>query len=303
MFKVQALLIPFLLSVLLVACSQGAEVPQQLGAAASSPYTTYQWSGGAWKDLISTNEGFCWLSGLQGNFNSTGEQVDVNHYKGQWTLGGFTGGSEGLWAQATCVKWSAFKTPTLNASESVRWVSDTFSGSAPSCSYQSYGLWKSDAVSFVTGLGGNMAKGNGVRVIQGREVNEYSSLNITNDCPNDNANFYGRAHSVFIGKPHVGDMPQFWGTSGTGVPFSSARTYYAIGRLNQGSVEMAPTDKAFCYISYVFGNFDTPSDWAWIYRGYNSAGQEVWKLAVNNANASPYNDIGAYANCYMLTQY
>ena len=66
-------------------------------------------------------------------------------------------------------------------------------------------------------------------------------------------------------------------------------------------------DKAFCYLSYVWGDFDTDADndYIWIYQTTNSAGKNIWSFcgSANDSNATNGQGIGAYANCYMLTQY
>jgi hypothetical protein len=107
---------------------------------------------------------------------------------------------------------------------------------------------------------------------------------------------------MFMGQPHVGDLPQFWGPSGAGVPISSAGSYHASTRYT-ASVEMAPVDQAFCYLTAVWGDFDATYDSVRIYQDINSAGRRIWKLRAYDSNPTNAYGLGASANCYMLAQY
>jgi putative hemolysin len=302
MLKVKSLLFAVLIALLLAACSQVAEMPEetpgetpQLGAAASSPYTEVSWyKGEPYRNLISTAQGFCYLAGIQGNFDSDSDQASVFITQGDYGLIG----SNTDWAKAICVNWSALKI-NYNAFEPVRWLSDEFY-SIEDCGSQNYAdTWLGDAVTYLTGVGGNLAVGGGAFVIQSSKGDKPSQLLSTKNC--GSGSVYTRGRSMFFGKPHINDMPQFWGPNAQGKTYPLAGYYYAQSN-TQATVEMAPTDKAFCYLQGVNGNYNHSSDWAWIYRSTNSASKEIWKLGVKDSN--PINDkfVGATAACYMLGQ-
>jgi hypothetical protein len=311
MYHIRSIVVFLVVGLLLASCSQTAvpkegEESPRLEATALAPYYTVHsaYGGFNYKNLISTNEGVCWLSGIGGRFNSANDYVNVNHNQGQWyfSLSSSSANTNGwLWGQAHCVKWSAFKTPGL--SQPSKMLSNQFLSKATSCTSYTTKTWWGDAATYISQISGDLTGISGVYIGQSTKGNESSSL-ITSKCGNAASNMYGGAHSVFVGKAHSGDMPQFWGPKGVGVPYSSAGNYRAVS-WGPTSVDMAEADKAFCYLSYVWGDFDTDADndYAWIYQTTNSAGKKIWRLSVNDSNATNGQGIGAYANCYMLTQY
>jgi hypothetical protein len=305
MLKIKLVLLALISALLLAACSQVAEVPREapelaLESASTSPYTEVSWyKGEPYKNLISTNQGFCYLAGVQGNFDSDIDQATVFISQGNYGLTG----SNTEWAKAICVNWSALKI-NYNAFTPVRWLSDEFY-SIEDCGSQNYAnAWFGDAVTYLTGVGGNLAIGGGAFVIQSSKGNVPSQLLSTKNC--GSGSVYTRGRSMFFGKPHINDMPQFWGPKAQGKTYSLAGYYYVQSDLQnsdqQSSVEMAPTDKAFCYLQSINGNYNNKTDWAWIYRSTNSAGKEVWKLAVKDADPVSNKFVGATAACYMLSQ-
>ncbi len=301
MLKIKAMLLLIISSLLLAACSQVAEVPQeveetQLEATSTNIYTEATWyKGNSYTNLISADQGFCYLAGVQGNFNDNSDQASVFISQGKYGLTG----SNTEWAKAICVDWSALKI-NFNSFQPVRWLSDEFS-STEDCGSQNYtDTWLGDAVTYLTGVGGNLAIGGGAFVIQSSKGDKPSQLLSTKNC-GGSGDVFTRGRSMFFGKPHVKDMPQFWGPNGQGLTYSLAGYYYAQSNGNS-TVEMAPTDKAFCYLQSVNGNYNHSSDWAWIYRSVNSTGKEVWKLNVKDSNPVSDKFVGATAACYMLSQ-
>lgn len=302
MFKARAILIAFFISALLVSCSQVAEVPQ-LESAATNIYTEVEWNKGEpSKSLIATDQGFCYLAGIQGNFRWANDQVSVFTLQGKYGLYG----TNTEWAKAICVHWSALETSN-DAFQPVRWVSDEFSSKGNCWNTKGIDTWWGDAVTYLTGLGGNLAARGGVFVKQSHLGDQPSKLGAFNvhTC-DESSEVYARGRSMFFGEPHIYDMPLFWGPDGQGVTFSSAGEYVADSRPNslyKATVEMAPTDQAFCYLKNVHGRYNHTGDWAWIYRNVNAAGKEVWMLNVRDAN--PVDDdtyVSAHAACYMLEQ-
>lgn len=303
MFKVKAVLLFALVTALLAACGQTpvADAPKEPGAAletaAASPYTYYQWRKGEsnTKTLIGSGAGFCWLTGAQGDFDSADDQARVYKAAGYWKL---ETAPSLAWASATCLAWSGLKHAD-NAFQPTRMVSDAFSslGVCLATLNLPTRTWWGDAATYISGLKGGLDFYGEVDVDQSRSGFTPSDLGSQNcEAPQR-----GEAHAMFFGKPQVGDMPQYWGVGGQrteiatefGVPLGNGQT----------TVEMAPADKAFCYLSFVRGGFDHPGDWVWLYRAPNSAGQEVWKLNVRNVAGRTSIDVWASATCYMLTQF
>jgi hypothetical protein len=304
MSKIKTGLLLLVLALLLAACSQVEEVPRgELESTATSDiYSSYSWYEGKPQQYLSSipYEKVCWLSGLGGNFSSSSEHVDLWNYHGSWNFSGSSSGNKGLRANVYCVKLSAFKTPNL--SQPARMMSDpgflNYS-QAKQCSFQkpTY-TWWGDAATFITSVGGELRGDSNITVKQ--STNGYQSSSLST-CANGNVSgVSGEAHSLFIGKPQSGDVPQFWGPGGVAVPYSPGIQHQLYSRGGYYVTEMAPVDKAFCYFDYIAGTFDETSDRVRIYQGYNSADQKVWKLSVNTSNSEV---VAASALCYMLTQY
>ena len=106
---------------------------------------------------------------------------------------------------------------------------------------------------------------------------------------------------MFMGQPHVGDLPQFWGPRGRRVSFANAGQYTVNSR-NTSTLNLAPVNQAFCYLSGIWGDFDANGDSVRLYQGYNTAGQMVWKLRAFDSNPTNSSGLGAYTTCYMLAQ-
>ncbi|MET0387414.1 MAG: hypothetical protein ABW321_15705 [Polyangiales bacterium] len=264
-------------------------------AGTAGPYTEVQWfKGQSFRPLIPASQGFCYLAGVQGNLDSAGDQATVFISNGQWGVFG----SNTEWAKAICLDWSGLKI-NFNAFEPVRWLSEEFAA-IEDCGSQHYvDAWKGDAATFLTGVGGNLAVGGGAFVIQSSKGDKPSQLLSTHNCGGDE--IFTRGRSMFFGKPHINDMPQFWGPNAQGKTYPLAGYYYAQSN-TQPVREMAPVDQAFCYMQSVNGHYNHANDWAWVYRGTNSAGKQVWYLGVNDGNPQANKLIGASAACYMLSQ-
>lgn len=303
MSNIKSVFLVLVLSLLLAACSQGAEVPRgELESAATDIYTSYSWYEGKPQQYLSSApyEKVCWLSSLGGNFSSSQESVDLWNYYGSWNFSGSSSGNKGLRANVYCVKLSAFKTPNL--SQSARIMSDPGflnHSQAKQCSFQkpTY-TWWGDAATFITSVGGEL-RGESSNVTVNQSTNGYQPSSLTT-CAGGSSTVYGEARSLFIGEPQSNDMPQFWGPKGVGVPYSYGNNYSVFSRGGYYVVEMAPVDKAFCYFNFIGGTFDEASDRVRIYQSYNSADQKVWKLSVSTSNSEV---LEASASCYMLTQY
>jgi hypothetical protein len=258
-------------------------------------YTEATWyKGQPYKELISTSQGFCFLAGVQGQFNDGNDQASVFITGGKYGLTG----SNTEWAKAICVDWSALKI-NFNAFEPVRWLSDEFYAIS-GCNSKYADTWFGDAVTYLTGVGGDLTTPGGSFVIQSEQGSKPSQLLSTHTC-GQGTEVFTRGRSMFFGKPHINDMPQFWGPKGQGKTFPNAGYYYVQSN-TQASVEMAPTNQAFCYLMGVNGNYNQANDWAWITTKTNSAGQKVWKLQVSDAGSTNGQFVGATAGCYMLSQ-
>jgi hypothetical protein len=217
-----------------------------------------------------------------------------------------TSGGRNILAEATCVKWSALKTPTLSASNSVKWLSQdfsstaTFTGNPEDCVTPTTQTWWGDAATILSGIGGDLAGINGAFILQNSSAFTPSSL-MSVWCGGNPTAIQGNAYSMFMGQPHVGDLPQFWGPRGRRVSFATAGQYVANSQ-STSVLNLAPINQAFCYLSGIWGDFDTSSDSVKLSQGYNNAGQMVWKLRAYDANPTNGFGLGAYATCYMLVQ-
>ncbi|WP_019586073.1 hypothetical protein [Deinococcus apachensis] len=323
--KAPALPMTCLLAALLAACGQAptagapqapaqlADAPQVVSdldatqgalrpAAVTDPYTYYNFTGtDGVQTLMSTGEGVCWLAKVGGNLNSNSDYLQVYHSQGQWKLNYHSDSSDPVSGRVYCVKWTAFKTPTVT--QPARWISNGFTSIANSCTSFNKDTWWGDAATYISYVGGDVQGIGGVYVSQSTSGSKSSTMTAV-ACATT-SKVYGGAHSLFIGKPSSNDLPQFWGPGGVGVPYSTAYKTGSYRAVSWGpsTVEMAPTDRAFCYLSTLWGDFDAMIDEAKVYRSTNSAGQQVWKLSVYDSNPGGNKGIGAYANCYMLTQY
>lgn len=56
-------------------------------------------------------------------------------------------------------------------------------------------------------------------------------------------------------RPSSGFRPRFWGPSGQGVRACQAGEYTLSSAKSQKAIEMAPTSKAFCYLTHIAGKF------------------------------------------------
>ncbi len=302
MFHIRSVVVFLVVGLLLAACSQTAEAPKEteetlrLESAATSPYTDVSWHKYyGYTSLISPSQGFCYLAGVQGNLTNGADQISV--FMSPWTDEYLLHGSNAQGAKAICVNWSALKI-NYNAFEPVRWLSDEFQ-SVEDCGSNYTNTWFGDAVTYLTGVGGNLAAGGGVFAIQSRQGNAPSQLLASKNC--GSGDIYVRGRSMFFGRPHNNDMPQFWGPRAQGKTYSLAG-YYVAQSNYQSYVEMAPTDKAFCYLTGVYGNFKDMSDSVYIFRGTNLSGKETWRLSVYDSNPVSGKFVGATAACYMLSQ-
>jgi hypothetical protein len=250
-------------------------------------------------------EKFCYLSSIRGNFAASGDKANVYRHAGSWIMS-VTSGGRNILAEATCVKWSALKTPTLSASNSVKWLSQdfsstaTFTGNPEDCVTPTTQTWWGDAATILSGIGGDLAGINGAFILQNSSAFTPSSL-MSVWCGGNPTAIQGNAYSMFMGQPHVGDLPQFWGPRGRRVSFATAGQYVANSQ-STSVLNLAPINQAFCYLSGIWGDFDTSSDSVKLSQGYNNAGQMVWKLRAYDANPTNGFGLGAYATCYMLVQ-
>ena len=110
MSKIKSVLLLLIFGLLFAACSQVAEVPQEEPeeaheSAATSPYTMVDWyKGDPAKSLISASQGFCYLAGIQGNFDGPNDQVSVFISQGKY---GLYGGGRGVGQSYLCELVSA----------------------------------------------------------------------------------------------------------------------------------------------------------------------------------------------------
>lgn len=315
MFTRYAVLPSVIVCLVLAACSETplAETPRApetaLTTTATSPYTTYHWyPGRGTVPLLRTSEGFCWLAGVEGRFDSAYSSASVRHEQGRWYLEATNSPNTVKWAGAECIRWSAIKTP--NASQRKQMFSNLYTASAATCVLKDTETWWGDAATMLTGVSGNLTNSS-VHVLKSPDGFRPSKLSASGCSGATGADKYvrGQAHSVFVGDPGTGNLPEFWAPGGKS---GGAQFYVNTNTATSNTVEMAPTDQAFCYLIGVGGvywsngAFNSAGDWVWLHRGKNSAGREVWKLnvqQVKEAGGIGFNYLWGRAVCYSLTQY
>ena len=59
------------------------------------------------QEMIGQDEGFCYLTGVTGDFEGGGEEARIVIKGGSWYLVGKSGQANGVGARARCWKWSA----------------------------------------------------------------------------------------------------------------------------------------------------------------------------------------------------
>lgn len=75
-----------------------------------------RWShGDTTKRLMPADQGFCYISGIGGNFEGAGEAVRIWVDDGMWWVGGHSC-QPSLWIDVTCVSWPGARKPAVSPS-------------------------------------------------------------------------------------------------------------------------------------------------------------------------------------------
>jgi hypothetical protein len=124
----------------------------------------FQWQSspdGASVAMSSTADGYCFLTGVGGAFQGSGDELGITDSNGVWLLGG-SASSSGIKAEAHCVPWSNI--PQSNIT-SERWSSSAWewAGAAnfdgPYWGWRDFVFGAPTSVCTIGGVGGNFQNG------------------------------------------------------------------------------------------------------------------------------------------------
>jgi hypothetical protein len=283
---------------------------QELAAPSESvSYTSFDWyQGWGTVDMQPWGTHVCVLTRISGSFRGAGESIRI--FKGSngfWQMNG-TSGQAGVLARSYC-----FKMTNFTASGSIeRWLSDEFVTQAQAwdsnCGWfgctrhigSSYtNMWLNDSMAYLTGVGGAFdGEGEAAWVSDETapfptQVNAQTGADVTNYLT-------VRAHNFFVGVPHSGHVPIFWGPSWPYRGNSNQVHGYSASHWQSGVGEtwMAATNDAMCFITSIQGGFWGNGEIVEMFAAMDGS-TERWKLRVTNGTNST---LGAGAYCYSYNQ-
>jgi len=212
----------------------------------------------------SQNLHMCVLSRVGGDFDDWDDArqcvIDYADYD-YWTL--FHGENNGV--RAICTNWNNFLIP----SGGNRQFSSVVLGFAGGYSddTETKSVWKGDAITFITGIDGEMQSNNTyVQILQATTLGARSTLKISTDEPGpllDWSQLRGNAHAFFAGVPQAqlvrligwnSDWQLFFRGD---VTWSGTTWEFSVNSASGFSaVKMANKDSGICGFTRVAGNFD-----------------------------------------------
>jgi hypothetical protein len=266
--------------------------------------TAFNWfQGWGTVNMESWSTHVCVMSRISGSFRGAGESVRIfKGSNGLWQMDG-TSAQAGVLITSHCFPLSVF---TANGSI-VRWISDEFVAQAQAWDYCNWilctrnsgsaftNMWESDSMAFLTGVGGAF-DGEGEAAWADPEsarVHALTSADVTNYLT-------ARAHNFFVGVPHSGHVPKFWGPV---VPYRGSVNEvrgYSAGHYREGVGEtwLAATNDAMCFITSIQGGFWGNGEIVEMVAEYDGPTLR-WKLRVTNGTNS---NLSAGAYCYAFDQ-
>jgi hypothetical protein len=194
---------------------------------------------------------------------------------------------------ANCYPFSAFSATNGTLLHS----NAPFTAVVPSTGSVSLLTWQADAATILTGIGGRFAGGGEVaRISNTSNPSAFSSLNLTSQQSDAHQ---AEAQTFFIGVPGGTHIALFVGPNGVGNLAAAGEwvaDFDASQKFNNGEVNMASLDEAFCYLSKVSGHWGNSDSFVQIFQDFN---HNRWVL---NTGATGSNTIHALARCYRLNQ-
>jgi hypothetical protein len=258
-------------------------------------------------DLAPVADYWCTLTGVSGRLRGLGEEIYVSANDGltpMWQLRGKSGTADTT-GTATCYRRDAFV-----GAGSANLVSIEYQLQAsghPYCDEWDFPwncpvetdeierttpLWQGDAVAMLTGIAGEFrGPGEFVEVRQASNGSSVTQLAARTRVNGDHVR--ARAHEFFVGTPHGQKAARFVGPGGTGSAGWAGQ--YEAGDVNGSQTKlMAKRSDAFCYLTYVSGNFDHVQNSVAIVKDGDN-----WSLKVNSPGGKK---VTARARCMLLDQ-
>jgi hypothetical protein len=233
----------------------------------------------------------CVLSMVTGNFNGDDRYSNSGHVIVDWADSDFyrfywrDGWTDG---RALCTNWSNF----LVGSGGVKQFSGNFVGEVWGFSDQTAEgpTWTGDAITFVTGLDGEMQGGGEyVRAIQSTTVSGKSKLRVHEESGSafDQTFLDGFAQAFRIGVPGARLIRlrgyNSAGNNVTGNVNSSGTFEFAVSTVSGYSgYWMTPVDDGFCGFTHISGNFDGGGE---VIRNYKTDGWWFLKASSTGGKA------------------
>ena len=236
----------------------------------------------------------CALSLIWGTLYGNGSWLYVSNVGSNWSLSTVPiGGTGRVTGEATCYPLSAFSSAGgggfLNPSPA-------FGVNLPGKGSGSVNTWWGDAATFLTAIGGRFSgSGEFARVSQNATTQLPSKLTLSTL---QTGTHVAEAHSLFVGVPGGGHIPQFIGPNGVGSIAQAGEwvfDYEGSDTFHSSGTTMASATEAFCYLTKVTGNWGSKDSWLQI----TPDASNRWTL---KGFAPSGFGVHAFAQCYKLRQ-
>lgn len=229
----------------------------------------------------------CLLVRIAGKFRGQGEVVEVVDDGKNWILKGRSKQS-GVSAFARCVPWSRF-TPAGLAKGFHTFRQQWQGSSAGVCVKNDADAWPGDAVTFVSGFGGQY-RGTGEYLRVKPSASTASTTHWVSQTCRDHGEMEVSVTSFRVGQPGPIHLVRMIGPKGTGTAAQAGE--YRVGPKQQ--IPLARADEALCGLTYVSGEFNGDKESVYLFQ---ASGR--WMLATTSQSGT---GILAGARCVTYAQ-
>jgi hypothetical protein len=265
--------------------------------------------------LVSSANNYCYLTHVVGHFVGGGEWVHVYiDSDNNWRVGGGSQ-QQNVAASANCLAYSnfipeagLFGGPAPGAVNNWTGESSASSGPCPNCSSFGSGnafgvgasanIWQGDSAAMLSGMTGQFNGGG--EIVQVEEATSPYAANVLNVQALSPNGVGAWARALFVGVPHSGYKPKFYGANGgpgpIGAPYSASTS--GNGWIGTTTVTMIPAKLGICYFTKIGGIFAGWGESATI-GTVSINGKEYWNLTVTSGQP---NGTFAEAQCYAFNQ-